>query len=54
MKTVEMESSKLSEDQKITTKEQIFKRLKELTVEKINAICKEKIIKDFKSNYRVL
>ncbi|MGL2448772.1 hypothetical protein ACR9LY_06305 [Helicobacter pylori] len=43
MKTVEMESSKLSEDQKITTKEQIFKRLKELTVEKINAICKEKI-----------
>ncbi|EJB49753.1 hypothetical protein [Helicobacter pylori] len=49
MKTVEMESSKLSEDQKITTKEQVLKRMKELTVEKINAICKEKITKDFKS-----
>ncbi|GAA8527514.1 hypothetical protein HpDR58_27690 [Helicobacter pylori] len=52
MKTIEeMESSDitLSEDQKILTKEQIFTRLKELTLEKINAICKEKIIKDFKS-----
>ncbi|KHL89684.1 hypothetical protein HPY499_07320 [Helicobacter pylori] len=39
----------LSEDQKIRAKEQIFKRLKELTLEKINAICKEKIIKEFKS-----
>ncbi|MGN8487785.1 hypothetical protein ACR9MK_07465 [Helicobacter pylori] len=39
----------LSEDQKITTKEQLFKKLKELTVEKINAICKEKITKEFKS-----
>ncbi|WRG57997.1 hypothetical protein FNE07_05205 [Helicobacter pylori] len=29
--------------------EQIFKRLKELTLEKINAICKEKIINEFKS-----
>ncbi|WP_238767887.1 hypothetical protein [Helicobacter pylori] len=36
----------LSEDQKIPTKEQIFKRLKELTIEKINAICKEKITKE--------
>ncbi|MGN8476174.1 hypothetical protein ACR9L2_07700 [Helicobacter pylori] len=33
----------LSEDQK----EQIFKRLKELTLEKINAICKEKVTKGF-------
>ncbi|WP_187916318.1 hypothetical protein [Helicobacter pylori] len=39
----------LSEDQKILTKKQIFKRLKELTLEKINAICKEKITKEFKS-----
>ncbi|MGL2605170.1 hypothetical protein ACQJ5O_07455 [Helicobacter pylori] len=45
---------KLSEDQKIPTKEQVFKRLKELTLEKINAICKEKITKDFKSNYKTL
>ncbi|MGL2384614.1 hypothetical protein ACOWLR_07450 [Helicobacter pylori] len=30
-------------------KEQVFKRLKEATLEKINAICKEKITKDFKS-----
>ncbi|MGN8329778.1 hypothetical protein ACR9JX_06600 [Helicobacter pylori] len=29
--------------------EQVFKRLKELTIEKINAICKEKITKEFKS-----
>ncbi|GHP83688.1 hypothetical protein VN1200_14750 [Helicobacter pylori] len=40
---------KLSEDQKIITKEHIFKRLKELTLEKINAICKAKIINDFRS-----
>ncbi|PUD36477.1 hypothetical protein C2R92_08925 [Helicobacter pylori] len=39
----------LSEDQKIPTKEQVFKRLKELTLEKINVICKEKIISEFKS-----
>ncbi|WP_025445177.1 hypothetical protein [Helicobacter pylori] len=39
----------LSEDQEIPIKEQIFKRLKEATLEKINAICKEKIIKEFKS-----
>ncbi|MCQ2685988.1 hypothetical protein JT192_07485 [Helicobacter pylori] len=38
-----------SEDQKTLTKEQVFKRLKEATLEKINAICKEKIIKEFKS-----
>nr|WRE09981.1 hypothetical protein KVC08_04765 [Helicobacter pylori] len=45
----------LSEDQK--TREQIFKRLKALTLKKkkqelekkINAICKEKIINDFRS-----
>ncbi|WP_120876225.1 hypothetical protein [Helicobacter pylori] len=51
MKTIEMESfdAALSEDQKIPTKEQILKRLKELTIEKINAICKEKITKEFKS-----
>lgn len=41
---------KLSEDQKIITKEHIFKRLKELTLEKINAICKEKIVKEFRSS----
>ncbi|MUU22352.1 hypothetical protein F7191_07610 [Helicobacter pylori] len=46
MKTIDVT---LSEDQKIPAKEQIFKRLKELTLEKINAICKEKIINDFKS-----
>ncbi|EJB74971.1 hypothetical protein HPHPA16_0662 [Helicobacter pylori Hp A-16] len=40
----------LSEDQK----EQVFKRLKELTLEKINVICKEKITKEFKSNYKTL
>ncbi|MGL2595123.1 hypothetical protein ACQJ6B_07800 [Helicobacter pylori] len=34
----------LSEDQKISSEEQILKRLKELTLEKINAICKEKIV----------
>ncbi|MGN8486596.1 hypothetical protein ACR9MK_01020 [Helicobacter pylori] len=39
----------LSEDQKITTKEQLFKKLKELTLEKINVICKEKIINGFRS-----
>ncbi|MGN8369425.1 hypothetical protein ACR9JU_06635 [Helicobacter pylori] len=50
MKTIEMESSELSEDQKILIKEQIFKRLKELTLEKINAICKEKIVKEFQSS----
>ncbi|MGL2430668.1 hypothetical protein ACOWMG_03695 [Helicobacter pylori] len=50
MKTIEMKSSDitLSEDQKIL-KEQVLKRLKELTIEKINAICKEKITKDFTS-----
>ncbi len=37
----------LIEDQKIPSEEQIFKRIKELTVEKINAICKEKINKGF-------
>ncbi|WQR81117.1 hypothetical protein KVC50_02490 [Helicobacter pylori] len=42
MKTIDIT---LSEDQKI----QNFKRLKELMMEKINAICKEKITKDFKS-----
>ncbi|WP_267864672.1 hypothetical protein [Helicobacter pylori] len=36
------------------TKKQLLKRLKEQTLEKINAICKEKITKDFKSNYRTL
>ncbi|MFP6102598.1 hypothetical protein ACLGAT_05870 [Helicobacter pylori] len=40
----------LSENQKIPTKEIVFIRLKELTLEKINAICKEKITKGFKSN----
>ncbi len=35
----------LSEDQKML--EQVLKRLKELTIEKINAICKEKINKGF-------
>ncbi|MGL2390857.1 hypothetical protein ACR9NC_02450 [Helicobacter pylori] len=51
MKTIEMKSSDitLSEDQKIPSEEPVFKRLKELTLEKINAICKEKIIKEFKS-----
>ncbi|WP_208386921.1 hypothetical protein [Helicobacter pylori] len=51
MKIIEMESSDImpSEDQKTLIKEQIFKRLKEFTLEKINAICKEKIIKGFKS-----
>ncbi|MGN8468406.1 hypothetical protein ACR9MN_05030 [Helicobacter pylori] len=39
----------LSENQETPTKEQVLKRLKELTLEKINAICKEKIIKEFKS-----
>ncbi|EMG96260.1 hypothetical protein HMPREF1401_00667 [Helicobacter pylori GAM120Ai] len=39
----------LSEDQKMPTKEQILQRLKELTLEKINAICKEKIINEFRS-----
>ncbi|WP_187936077.1 hypothetical protein [Helicobacter pylori] len=34
---------------KTPTKEQMFKRFKELTIEKINAICKEKITKEFKS-----
>ncbi|WP_187939591.1 hypothetical protein [Helicobacter pylori] len=34
----------IDEDQKI-----LKERLKELTLEKINAICKEKITKDFKS-----
>ncbi|WQU00721.1 hypothetical protein KVD54_05225 [Helicobacter pylori] len=44
-----MKPSELSEDQKILIKEQVFKRLQELTLEKINAICKEKITKEFKS-----
>ncbi|RKV45717.1 hypothetical protein [Helicobacter pylori] len=39
----------LSEDQKILAEEKILKRLKELTIEKINAICKAKIINDFRS-----
>ncbi|MBS3010860.1 hypothetical protein [Helicobacter phage COL 5-PUJ] len=39
----------LSEDQKTPSEEQVFKRLKELTIEKINAICKEKINKGFTS-----
>ncbi|GAA8645751.1 hypothetical protein HpDR76_04020 [Helicobacter pylori] len=39
----------LSENQETPTKEQVLKRLKELMLEKINAICKEKIIKEFKS-----
>ncbi|MFP6025560.1 hypothetical protein ACLF8Q_07035 [Helicobacter pylori] len=49
MKIIEMESSDitLSEDKKILAKEQNFTRLKELTIEKINAICKEKINKGF-------
>ncbi|WP_154079256.1 hypothetical protein [Helicobacter pylori] len=34
---------------KTPTKEQVLGRLKELTLEKINAICKEKITKEFKS-----
>ncbi|MGL2497286.1 hypothetical protein ACOWOA_00155 [Helicobacter pylori] len=51
MKTIEIKPSgiTLSEDQKIPTKEQVLERLKELTLEKINAICKEKIVKEFKS-----
>ncbi|MGL2743921.1 hypothetical protein ACQJ8B_07955 [Helicobacter pylori] len=51
MKIIETEASDitLSEDQKIPVKEQVFKRLKELMIEKINAICKEKITKGFKS-----
>ncbi|ADU81073.1 hypothetical protein [Helicobacter pylori] len=52
MKTIEeMESFSVTliKDQKKPIKEQIFKRLKELTIEKINAICKEKITKEFKS-----
>ncbi|STO73284.1 Uncharacterised protein [Helicobacter pylori] len=52
MKTIEkMESSDitLSEDQKKPSEEQISQRLKELMLEKINAICKEKITKEFKS-----
>ncbi|WRG23497.1 hypothetical protein E5E28_04265 [Helicobacter pylori] len=52
MKTIEMKSSDitLSEDQKIPSEEPVFKRLKELTLEKINAICKEKIVKGFRSS----
>nr|WP_025453013.1 hypothetical protein [Helicobacter pylori] len=46
MKTIDIT---LSEDQKIPTKEQVLERLKELTLEKINAICKAKIINEFKS-----
>ncbi|MBH0241282.1 hypothetical protein [Helicobacter pylori] len=51
MKSIPMKPSDitLSEDQKTPTKEQVFKRFKELTLEKINAICKEKIVKEFKS-----
>lgn len=51
MKTIKNKPSgiTLSEDQESPTKEQVLKRLKELTIEKINAICKEKIIKEFKS-----
>lgn len=47
MKTIDIT---LSEDQKTPTKEQILKRLKEQLEIKINAICKEKITKEFKSN----
>ncbi|WP_165557858.1 hypothetical protein [Helicobacter pylori] len=56
METIKIESSDvtLSEDQKTLTKKQLLKKLKELTLEKINAICKEKMTKDFKSNYRTL
>ncbi|EJB81716.1 hypothetical protein HPHPH4_0586 [Helicobacter pylori Hp H-4] len=36
-------------EMKTPTKEQVLGRLKELTLEKINAICKEKITKEFKS-----
>ncbi|QTO97819.1 hypothetical protein J5D20_04620 [Helicobacter pylori] len=46
MKTIDVT---LSEDQKILAKERILERSKELTLEKINTICKEKIIKEFKS-----
>ncbi|MGL2561339.1 hypothetical protein ACOWO3_06870 [Helicobacter pylori] len=55
MKTTEIKPSDitLSEDQKTPIKEQVF-RLKELTLGKINAICKEKITKGFKSNYKTL
>ncbi|WP_434063025.1 hypothetical protein [Helicobacter pylori] len=38
----------LNEDQKIL-KKQLLERLKEATLEKINAICRKKIINDFKS-----
>ncbi|GAA7728311.1 hypothetical protein HpCOL14_14360 [Helicobacter pylori] len=38
-----------SEDQKTPTKEQVLQKLKEFTLEKINAICKEKITKEVKS-----
>ncbi|GAA7956300.1 hypothetical protein COL5_14710 [Helicobacter pylori] len=51
MKTIEemgLSEITLSEDQKIL-KKQLFERLKEATLEKINAICKKRIINDFKS-----
>ncbi|MGL2612119.1 hypothetical protein ACQJ6I_05270 [Helicobacter pylori] len=47
MKTIDIT---LSENQETPIKEQVLKRMKELTLEKINAICKEKITKDFRSN----
>ncbi|PDX30031.1 hypothetical protein [Helicobacter pylori] len=51
MKIIEMKpfDITLSENQETPTKEQILEKLKELTLEKINFVCKEKITKDFKS-----
>ncbi|MGL2853740.1 hypothetical protein ACQKAU_03310 [Helicobacter pylori] len=47
MKTIDIT---LSENQETPTKEQVLlEKLKEFTVEEINAICKEKITKEFKS-----
>ncbi|WQY64246.1 hypothetical protein FFR88_00975 [Helicobacter pylori] len=46
MKTIDIT---LSENQETPTKKQVLERLKEITLEKINAICKEKIINGFRS-----
>ncbi len=51
-----------SENQETPTKDQVLEKLQELMLKQkkqelekeINAICKEKIINEFKSNYRVL
>ncbi|OOP94469.1 hypothetical protein BB407_08125 [Helicobacter pylori] len=52
----------MSDNQEAPTKEQVLEKLKEIMLKKkkqeleatINAICKEKIINGFKSNYRTL